>query len=825
MKINYKKIGSILASGIMFAGTIGFAAAASYPAPFVSSGTEDGAVVYGANAATSDVIAAIDIGNKLNALVTDSVASGASTTGGDSYKFEKASTKFHLGQGVKDIVSTDITEDNLPSLLSDGKYIDLDNDEKDYIQKITMANLTFSMFDDNDYKTDTPTIGFKINNGANVLNYTLDFTDEPTWDDIGTTTLPFMGKEYYVLTTNYPSTNTSLTLLDSAAETILSEGETTTLVVDGVSYAISISFIGSASVKLDVNGEITNSLAESATFKLADGAYVGIKDIMYTSKDTGLSKVEFSIGSGKLLLTNGLDVKMNDESISNLEVEITAGASLSEIKVIWKADDELFITDDSEVIMPGFKTIKLNFGGLLKPIEETIRVESGGDNYMLLKNFPLKDTIADINLLYFNGSTYTQVGKDSDEYLRTPGGTGNQSWTSGALSGLNENGTFSNITFDGDSDSYFVTSWNDSSNAESYLMRVNSFVYDNARPECDFQYLKDSVWTDVKEGAYNGSTFSIGNVELTVGYINKVEETVVVEPGSGVNFNTLFSKEGLVVYLPWVNETTLTQLGGPGANASECGVNVSALGANSRRGQLGTSLRLRNSSTSVTCNTFPTTYDLIMVEEDKNENKGIGDIINLTFGETTANAYVTISGVVGEAPSFAEEQETDIYRSFTYGELSSELLWDKSKDQYKLEIIYHGDETYGELFLSSPDATITPGTTGTSGGGQVLVVKDSEISSVASKNLIVVGGSCINTVAAKILGSTPPLCEAEFTTATGVGSGQYIIKTVTSPENDNKVAMLVAGYDASDTVNAVAKAIAGVTSDVDSEQVYPIVSA
>ena len=35
MKFNFKKIGSIIASSVMLASTIGFAAAANYPAPFV----------------------------------------------------------------------------------------------------------------------------------------------------------------------------------------------------------------------------------------------------------------------------------------------------------------------------------------------------------------------------------------------------------------------------------------------------------------------------------------------------------------------------------------------------------------------------------------------------------------------------------------------------------------------------------------------------------------------------------------------------------------------------------------------------------------------
>ena len=76
-----------------------------------------------------------------------------------------------------------------------------------------------------------------------------------------------------------------------------------------------------------------------------------------------------------------------------------------------------------------------------------------------------------------------------------------------------------------------------------------------------------------------------------------------------------------------------------------------------------------------------------------------------------------------------------------------------------------------------------------------------------------------------MLGSDTPICTEAFTEKTGVGAGQYIIKTVASPENAQKIAMLVAGYEAADTKNAVAKAIEGVSSDKDTSQVYPITSA
>ncbi|MFA7708368.1 MAG: hypothetical protein WCX73_05445, partial [Candidatus Pacearchaeota archaeon] len=143
----------------------------------------------------------------------------------------------------------------------------------------------------------------------------------------------------------------------------------------------------------------------------------------------------------------------------------------------------------------------------------------------------------------------------------------------------------------------------------------------------------------------------------------------------------------------------------------------------------------------------------------------------------------------------------------------------------QVEIWYPEDAMNVGFYIGEVSSEITPGSTGTA-GGQISIVKDSEVSTVASKNLIVVGGSCVNTVAAKILNSDAPLCGADFSTATKVSAGGYIIKTVASPENADKVAMLVAGFNAADTTNAVKRAmvIDGVKTDVNSEEIFPVVA-
>jgi len=83
--------------------------------------------------------------------------------------------------------------------------------------------------------------------------------------------------------------------------------------------------------------------------------------------------------------------------------------------------------------------------------------------------------------------------------------------------------------------------------------------------------------------------------------------------------------------------------------------------------------------------------------------------------------------------------------------------------------------------------------------GPDFIVTDTNVQSVADNNLVIVGGSCINKVAQKLLGVTTPICGTEFTAKTSVKPGEYLIEVFQSPYNVNKVAVWVAGYDKADT--------------------------
>jgi hypothetical protein len=756
----------------MLGSTIGLAA--SFPEPYVKSGQADVAIVYGASAASSDLTAATSIQTSLsNTLASQMTATTVSVGGeGDKWKVEKSNDKFDLGDDVTDL-KVSIDEDELPTLLAEGTYKSDDNEEYDYTQKITFANtLELKHFQDDDY-ADEPAVGMKIESSAAVLNYTLDFTDSID-SEVGTastcglndlcaletTTLPLMGKSYYVLNADN-ETKTKLTLLDSANEAIVSEGTPATIAVGSKSYAVSILNINTDEVKLKINDETTNSLEETETYKLADGTYVGIKDISYNEKESGISSVEISLGSGKLVLENTEEVELNGESVDGVYAYISRSAGtggkmkIEEITLEWKTDDEAFITPKQSVLMPGFEAIKLIMAGMNFPKEETTEVQNNGGDTVEL-SVPIVEGKATIPILYGNGSAsgkFSGIGKDGENKLKTSG-----------VTNIKINTT--------NNEKYFVASCASTTEGETYYLEVTKVDNNDGINETTIKNkLTGSSYT-TKE---TDSLDKFGDISLLVndvteyGSTNKGEVNLTISGCRSVNsFNRVYSEEGLTIYLPVDSSAVAVTTGG------------------------------------INFTTDPTTYTLYMVEEDKEDTleggTGAKYFINSTL-KLNGDGDVTVDSVTSVWSSGSSMLETgdgtDIYEGYVKSDLATQVLHDQGPDQRTLKVMYHGEESYADFFVASSKVS-----TGAAGALSGIVVKDSEASSMSGKNLVVVGGSCVNTVAAQVLGVASGTCGSAFTAATGVGANQALIKVVTSPLSASKIAMLVAGYEAEDTVKA-----------------------
>ena len=203
---------------------------------------------------------------------------------------------------------------------------------------------------------------------------------------------------------------------------------------------------------------------------------------------------------------------------------------------------------------------------------------------------------------------------------------------------------------------------------------------------------------------------------------------------------------------------------------------------------------------------------IIIFEEKDDQNNYEALIIDTDAGYdggTTADLGVADAERTWENDASAAlgneiqlKSNTDLYEDISWW--GSIITLDKSdSNDFKVTVSYPDEQVYANLYVGAVESSVTGGATT---GAKVkelgsVAVSDNELSSVSGKNLIVVGGSCVNSVAATLLGSSAPLCGADWESKTGAGSGNFLIETFA--RTGGKVATLVAGYNAGDTTNAV----------------------
>jgi hypothetical protein len=185
-----------------------------------------------------------------------------------------------------------------------------------------------------------------------------------------------------------------------------------------------------------------------------------------------------------------------------------------------------------------------------------------------------------------------------------------------------------------------------------------------------------------------------------------------------------------------------------------------------------------------------------------------GSAFNVTFVTTDDDDIITleVGGTGFEQLGSAQEdaEEGDVWVGTTaLGTKDVPIM-----DHYGI-IISDGttpeDETDSdEITISFPDeqvfaeVSVTAGSSASQSDSGILKITDSEVAQASGMNLVVVGGSAINSVAADLLDGT--YSEAAFTEATGVGNGQFLIQSF--DRGSGNVALLVAGYAAEDTTKA-----------------------
>jgi len=278
MRFNFKQIASVLASIAMVGSTIGIAAAANYPAPFVQNGAADVAVIVGASSLGSDSVGAANIAGDLSTKLAIQTASSGTTssvtTGGAESVLITGPTKLNIGKNLTQSKTVAITSSDLPTLLKTESYQSKDGVSYTVEQKINLGDeLKYTLFADTDYMNRYPTLGIKDPRSKTVLNYTITFTKALESDvsaagrmeDIENTDITLLGKTYKLLNAYNYTSNLKLELMGGAVSDTLSLNEEKEYKIGDKTYKVILSYVDSTYAKFNINGEDTVKMAIGAT--------------------------------------------------------------------------------------------------------------------------------------------------------------------------------------------------------------------------------------------------------------------------------------------------------------------------------------------------------------------------------------------------------------------------------------------------------------------------------------------------------------------------------------------------------------------------------
>jgi hypothetical protein len=325
-----------LGSGLTMIGATIMGATADlgdYPAPFVQDGVFAGKIIVGSEAATSDVLGAIDISASLQAAskvgVSTGTAAATTTVEGGVLVEDSSNQDFNFG----DSVSTSAFDNgDFPDDLADGLVEDDDGVEYDFSQEVAIGNLSMA-YDlvDNDVYSD-PVIYLDLDNlststSHTFLTFTVDFDsgdelDVSALDD--SESIEFFGQAWTFK--NIAATD-EVVLYGSDQTVLVAMNSPVDVEVDDETYTLNIVGANSdtSEVHVSVNGQV-KSMTEGNT-KTISGLKVYVQDVFVSTIGGESASASLFVGSREINLgsTFGswVDLQIDNEDVDGVEVFMT----------------------------------------------------------------------------------------------------------------------------------------------------------------------------------------------------------------------------------------------------------------------------------------------------------------------------------------------------------------------------------------------------------------------------------------------------------------------------------------------------------------------
>lgn len=647
-----------------------------------------------------------------------------------------------------------------------------------------------------------------------------------------------------------------------------------TVVVDGISYQVELVSASDTAATVSVNGdskEITEGSSKKISgvdiaVKIADENTA--LDQVSATVLVGSNKITLTNGAKVKQGSDNDPVDGTNVFITGTDLGDPVG-SLTELRVSYfrpKSSDD-FITAGETWIDPVFGSIKVDFSGLNIPLggddRETISIANSGDKGMSI-DFTDSDNNAGSMVFAYNASQQFFLGDDGNYTIHVremenvseneflvlgnedyghlveltqisndtgtdatddkvslrdvfSGATYETTFSSEGTGTVNIDGKSYTITYRGDGDVgkvQFKYPTGDSDNANTAVFWPTVQTSKGAKVALYYPVTVDLGKFDNAFGAQNQlSTISLpdgdGYTDLTVTYLDLDS----AQNGQGSNFTisggassaVIGNHSGALVDAQYyVANTTVGDI-----TYYFEDFNTSGTIATANLTRIGV-LRVAQSTGGAVIGPVDQVHPGVIIWEEKDDSSGneykpiYVDLEQNPAGSSTDGVGVN-NVYFGSDTRWSATLASD-------SDIENELDWwgtlvttdSSTSSQKTVEISYPNEQVYAQIFVGEVGSTV-----GDVEGG-VMSYTDGQASSFAGMNLVVVGGSAINSIAAELLGGA--YSESAFTTATGVAAGGFLIESF---NRNGNTALLVAGYNAADTEKATTYLLNNdVTSDI-----------
>ena len=798
-----------------------------------------------------------------------------SVTGG--VLLESEIKKLHFKDKLNKTVKV-LTANELGDLLAPGVVEDDEGNEYKYEQYIRIGGKTIEFGDPNP-TDETKEAVYYIDLGTTdpspdadyLVQAEIVFEEDLDIAQVKGKKITLFGQEFTIAPESADEENLGkkLILYKSADKVTVNAGETATLEVGGETYTVEvIGITDQDTAVVKING-ITKEVKQGNTYNFG-GLKVYIEDVFYYEVPTKTGSVVLSAGAEKYVFEDNYAVKIDDTPITGTKVSMKyENNKLSYLKIAFAAlDNEKRLIKAGETWTdPLFGTIKVAFHGLDSAATEEIKIEPESKKAYRVVFTDRRGNKASLVWAYDNDLSDTTDAKLADSRGNEIKVVEGDDVKEGEYTFLAAEEGFERIVktdidipntlSDTEKDKATVTLKDVISGTEFEVTLeeddVNSRVFKGKKviDGQDYYIQLDASGTDpiVKITWGDGADFGVKGNEVTVYPIIRTSKGAIIALTKGET-----DSDGILsVDVASDNDTTAETLDGPtlvlptgkaeitytddasgkvdsvtiagekftsnGAKAIKVGevyyvFEVSGIGGTSATVKL-LGLEADQDGTYDGADDILTTPAIMLIEEE--DADGQRNAVIIPIEETNKHLDLAKPILTGQNSDFQDIGEDENKAVDRYG---VQIIRNED-EQDVIKIIYPDTQLVAKVAVGR-DPKFEKTTTEVTRDVVIPITEsiarlDTEIDETIKKtrDLIVVGGPCINRIAAELLGKPFPACGEE----SGIPEGGAIIRVFPDKYAEGKTAVLVAGWDKEATRQAASLLQSGALEEYDAEAV------